>query len=124
MYCVINIHHYDGVLITNHPQDEVVSAVETLWTQIAEYFKDYPDKLIFEGLTSSLAQLKRTGDTVYTEDMLYEYVNEMTKPLLTPSEIPAATTQTECSSFPATTQTSTKLHISSLSCRKTLPTTS
>ncbi|HIT59057.1 MAG TPA: glycoside hydrolase family 5 protein [Candidatus Faeciplasma pullistercoris] len=77
MYCVINIHHYDGVLITNHPQDEVVSAIETLWTQIAEYFKDYPDKLIFEGFNEQLGSTQKDSDTVYTEDMLYEYVNEM-----------------------------------------------
>lgn len=51
MYVILNTHHetdwikpqYDGL-------DDVKIQLIALWTQIAEYFKDYGDHLIFEGL--------------------------------------------------------------------------
>ena len=50
LYVVLNTHHehwlkdhYDGTTVFD-------SKFETLWTGIATYFKDYPNKLIFEVL--------------------------------------------------------------------------
>jgi endoglucanase len=50
MYIVLNTHHDEYV--TRFNQDAAVGeqAVTALWTQIAERFKDYNEKLIFEGL--------------------------------------------------------------------------
>lgn len=75
LYVVINIHHYDAFLIQNHAKEEVLEATKTLWTQIAERFEAYSDYLIFEGFNESLGSSQET-DT-YTEDELYDYVNEM-----------------------------------------------
>jgi endoglucanase len=51
MYVILNTHHetdwikpqYDGL-------DEVKTEFAALWTQISDYFSDYGDHLIFEGL--------------------------------------------------------------------------
>lgn len=63
MYCILNMHNdylqYSYVVdetggrwerLWMYPQysDYVNSRFAAVWTQIAEYFKDYPDKLIFE----------------------------------------------------------------------------
>lgn len=51
MYVILNTHHDTDWI---KPQYEDIEAVKVqfaaLWTQIAEYFKDYGDHLIFEGL--------------------------------------------------------------------------
>lgn len=75
LYVVINIHHYDAYLIENHSQEEVVEAVDTLWTQIAERYADYGDLLIFEGFNESLGNTSE--DESLTEDEIYTYVNEL-----------------------------------------------
>ncbi|MBD5115815.1 MAG: glycoside hydrolase family 5 protein [Ruminococcaceae bacterium] len=56
MYAVINIHH-DGndtaqSWLTPAPSDEdsMVSQFETLWKQIAEYFNEYDEHLMFAGM--------------------------------------------------------------------------
>ncbi|MBE6861747.1 MAG: glycoside hydrolase family 5 protein [Ruminococcus sp.] len=75
LYVVINIHHYDEFLIKNHDKDEVLKAVEKVWTQVAEYFKDYSDYLIFEGFNEALGS-QREGDNL-SEEEIYDYVNDM-----------------------------------------------
>jgi len=75
MYVVINMHHYDEFLITNHDKEEVISAVGTLWTQIAERYADYSDYLIFEGFNENLGSQQESDS--YTDDELYDYVNGM-----------------------------------------------
>ena len=56
MYAIINIHH-DGndtaqSWLTPVPSDEeaMVSQFETLWKQIAEYFNEYDEHLLFAGM--------------------------------------------------------------------------
>ncbi len=75
LYVVINIHHYDEFLIKNHDKEEVLAAVKTLWTQIAERFADYSDYVIFEGFNENLGSQQESDS--YTEDELFDYVNEM-----------------------------------------------
>ena len=49
MYVIINIHHDDYIMRpSNSSAGE--TAVTALWTQIAERFRNYDEKLIFEGL--------------------------------------------------------------------------
>ncbi|GAB1855466.1 glycoside hydrolase family 5 protein [Flavobacteriaceae bacterium MHTCC 0001] len=51
MYVIINTHHEEEWLIpTYEKEDEVISRITSLWTQIANRFKDYSDYLIFETL--------------------------------------------------------------------------
>lgn len=75
LYVVINIHHYDAYLIQNHNKQDVLKATETLWTQIAERFRNYSDYLIFEGFNESLGSSQENDS--YTDDQLFDYVNEM-----------------------------------------------
>lgn len=60
MYCILNIHHDTGEANTAWlVADEEVYAqererFETIWTQIAETFKDYDEHLLFEGYNEML----------------------------------------------------------------------
>lgn len=51
MYVILNTHHEtDWIKPQYEGLDDVKVQFAALWTQIAEYFKDYGDHLIFEGL--------------------------------------------------------------------------
>lgn len=58
LYVVINMHHYDEFVIRRYTaEDDLEGCAETvthLWTQIADYFKDYSDFLVFEGFNEYL----------------------------------------------------------------------
>jgi endoglucanase len=49
LYVIINTHHDEYIMRFDNP-DEGERAVTALWRQIANRFKDYNEKLIFEGL--------------------------------------------------------------------------
>ena len=81
MYVIINIH-WDGgwleELPTNH--DEVMKRFCTMWTQIADLFKDYNDYLIFECQNEELGWESIWNQWGGTEDqkrISYGYVNEV-----------------------------------------------
>lgn len=75
LYVIINIHHYDGFLIKTYTEDDVVAAVEVLWKQIAEYFINYSDYLVFEGFNEALGNTK--SGVSYTDEQKFAYVNRM-----------------------------------------------
>lgn len=54
LYVVINIHHFDEFIIRRHTVSECEEIFTNLWTQIADYFKDYPYTLVFEGYNEYL----------------------------------------------------------------------
>lgn len=54
LYTVINIHHFDEFIIRRNSTEECSKIFNHLWTQIAEYFKDYPYTLVFEGYNEYL----------------------------------------------------------------------
>lgn len=54
LYTVINIHHFDEFIIRRHNTEECCEIFGKLWTQIAERFKDYEGKLVFEGFNEYL----------------------------------------------------------------------
>ena len=54
LYTVINIHHFDEFIIRRHSTEECKEIFTLIWTQIAEYFKDYPYTLLFEGYNEYL----------------------------------------------------------------------
>lgn len=54
LYTVINIHHFDEFIIRRNSTEECSKIFTHLWTQIAEYFKDYPYTLVFEGYNEYL----------------------------------------------------------------------
>lgn len=54
LYAVINIHHFDEFIIRRNTVEDCERIFTHLWTQIAEYFKDYPMTVIFEGYNEYL----------------------------------------------------------------------
>ena len=58
MYVIINVHHDTGAdgwiraSVSNY--EKCQNRYAQIWKGIAEYFKDYPDKLIFEGFNEML----------------------------------------------------------------------
>ena len=48
MHVIINTHHDDWIIPTNSDAQEVKNRLSSLWTQVANYFKTYGDRLIFE----------------------------------------------------------------------------
>lgn len=54
VYSVINIHHFDEFIIRRNDLDKCKEIFTHLWTQIAEYFEDYPYTLVFEGYNEYL----------------------------------------------------------------------
>lgn len=54
VYSVINIHHFDEFIIRRNDLDKCKEIFTHLWTQIAEYFADYPYTLVFEGYNEYL----------------------------------------------------------------------
>lgn len=60
MYCILNIHHDTGAASTHWliaGEEEYAAQkdrFESVWTQIAEEFKDYGDHLLFEGYNEML----------------------------------------------------------------------
>ena len=74
MYAVVNIH-WDGGWWNYFGSDESLAfnIYDSLWTQIAEHYKDYPQKLIFESANEEL------GDSLKTEstDTAYKMTNKI-----------------------------------------------
>ena len=54
LYAVVNIHHFDEFIIRRNDLADCRDIFEKLWKQIAEYFKDYPPELVFEGFNEYL----------------------------------------------------------------------
>ncbi len=54
LYTVVNIHHFDEFIIRRNSVEDCEKIFTRLWTQIAEYFKDYPYTLVFEGYNEYL----------------------------------------------------------------------
>lgn len=50
VYVIINCHHEDWHFPSEKNKEQASEILQTLWTQIAERFRDYDEKLIFEGL--------------------------------------------------------------------------
>lgn len=75
MYAVINIHHYDEFIFTNKTKAEALEITKNLWTQIAEYFKDKSDYLVFEGFNENVGT-HSNSEKMSPKDT-YEYVNEI-----------------------------------------------
>jgi endoglucanase len=51
MYIILNTHHDEGIIkFLNSEMEESKKAFKKIWEQIADAFKDYDEKLIFEGL--------------------------------------------------------------------------
>ena len=54
VYAVINIHHFDEFIIRRNTKENAAEIFKKIWTQIANYFKEYSDYLMFEGFNEYL----------------------------------------------------------------------
>lgn len=78
MYCIINVHN-DGsttgwLRVNTKNSDAIRAKYKRLWTQVAEYFKDYNDYLLFEGF-NELTNEKNVWDFPGEEDC--NWVNDL-----------------------------------------------
>lgn len=53
MHVIINTHHDDWIIPTNAEANIVKNRLSSTWTQVANYFKDYGDKLIYETMNET-----------------------------------------------------------------------
>lgn len=58
MFVILNMHHEEWHMPTADNEEAAKEKLCALWKQIAEYFKDYDEKLIFEGMNEP--RLKNT----------------------------------------------------------------
>ncbi len=69
MYAILNIH-WDGGWLENNPtydkQDEVNKEQYALWQQIAVYFRDYDEHLLFAGTNEVHADYRTPSEENYT----------------------------------------------------------
>jgi endoglucanase len=76
LFVIINTHHDtggDGWLIPDEAHyDEVSAKLCAMWTQIAEYFADYDERLIFEGMNEP-----RVGDNWNGTTSTIRVVNQL-----------------------------------------------
>lgn len=81
MYCIIDIHHdtgaSDSAWIVADPylyENGMEQRFAHAWQQIAEYFKDYDDRLIFEGMNEVLDSSWNWGGSTPEN---YEVINQL-----------------------------------------------
>lgn len=80
VYSVINIHHFDEFIIRRNDLDSCKEIFTHLWTQIAEYFADYPYTLVFEGYNEYLGgdQFDSSGNLkAQSETNAYKMTNTL-----------------------------------------------
>ncbi|MFV0592343.1 MAG: cellulase family glycosylhydrolase [Draconibacterium sp.] len=67
LYAIINMHHHEALLADPDGQKE---RFLTQWKQISEFFKDYPDQLLFEILNEPNGNLTAAKWNIFLADAL------------------------------------------------------
>lgn len=82
LYAVVNIHHFDEFIIRRYNLEDCRTIFTNLWTQIASYFQNYSEKLVFEGFNEYLGG-KQFDSNGYLRDLriddAYKLTNAMNK---------------------------------------------
>ena len=83
MYCIINVHHDTGAAVEAWIKADSTSYAtqheryKTLWTQIANHFKDFDQRLLFEGYNEMLTGSNPTAEWSEPKDLKnLQYVNK------------------------------------------------
>ena len=78
MYVILNIHHEDWINRTDLASSYSVMSTELkqVWTQIAEYFADYDQHLIFEGMNEPRMAGAKDGEWT-GNSACYEVINKL-----------------------------------------------
>jgi endoglucanase len=69
LHAIINMHHHDSLFA--NPDKQKVRFLSQ-WNQIAEYFRNYPDSLLFEVLNEPNGNLTAAKWNTFFSDALYE----------------------------------------------------
>ena len=77
MYVILNIHHEDWINRADLASSYSVMSTELkqVWTQIAEYFADYDQHLIFEGMNEP--RMEGAADEWTGNSACYEVINKL-----------------------------------------------
>ena len=86
MYCIINVHHDTGdgtqwLHASTTTYDKVKDKYEYLWKQIAEKFKDYDQRLLFESYNEMLDDNNRCNEPASADS--YKAINSYAKLFVT-----------------------------------------
>ncbi|MCL1880627.1 MAG: glycoside hydrolase family 5 protein [Oscillospiraceae bacterium] len=55
MFCIINLHHEDWIIATPEHEQQTTQKLVAVWEQLSYRFRDYNEKLIFEGINEPRA---------------------------------------------------------------------
>lgn len=81
MYVIVNLHHDDGIWF-NPTEDEYEgdsARLKAIWKQIAERFKEYDDRLIFEGINEERtigSENEWSGGTAEEREVVNKYIQD------------------------------------------------
>ncbi|MCL2070706.1 MAG: cellulase family glycosylhydrolase [Oscillospiraceae bacterium] len=80
MYIIINTHHDEDIFSVTTSSSTPANTLSAVWTQIANTFKDYNEKLIFEGLNEprdTKGTKDNSDDDWYGTTTLHERLNTL-----------------------------------------------
>lgn len=81
MYVIVNLHHDDGIWF-NPTKDEYEgdsAKLKAIWEQISERFKEYGDRLIFEGINEERtigSENEWSGGTAEEREVVNKYIQD------------------------------------------------
>jgi endoglucanase len=77
MFVIINTHHDRWIYLTDDNFDNESDKLVKLWRQIAEYFKNYGDRLIFETMNEPLGRNEHGHYDWYGRAEFYGNINKL-----------------------------------------------
>ena len=80
MYCIINIHHDGGasgwIKACDSSWEQYKDRFQNIWTQLAETFKDYDERLIFESMNEVLDEKATWSPSLDVAKKANVYINK------------------------------------------------
>lgn len=82
MYVILNVHHEDWVNVDKFTDETKAAAAEKLediWTQVSEEFKDYDQRLVFEGMNEPRQTYDPSVEWGPGDTYSWQYINDLNK---------------------------------------------
>lgn len=81
LICIINLHHDTGqmawIKADVQRKEEMEQIVQSLWSQIAQWFQSYDNRLLFEGMNEILNNANQWGDASDEELAMVNDLNQV-----------------------------------------------
>lgn len=80
MYVILNLHHEDWVNVSRFTDETKANAsekIEDIWSQISEEFKDYDQRLIFEGMNEPRQTYDSSVEWGGGDTNSWQYINDL-----------------------------------------------